>query len=145
MEYRIIQAIEALIDSGVCATYQSITNHLFDLDETKIGDRLFELDETKIGDRLWKMVRDGTLVCHDDEYWTSSTESGGYPAQPHYGDWLDAALTGMDPDGSQTSIQNPAIPKSQRPPAVDHEFTMLRSIRRNNAERKRKKRFRTRG
>ena len=116
MHELIIQTINHLIDSGVCATYRAIANHI----GPQEGDSL--------GAALWDMVLDDTIVLSDGEYWIANIEDGGFVPQPHWGEWMDAALTGMNRNGDPAGIENPAIPTGRRCSTTDYDNIMIASM-----------------
>ncbi len=134
MHAQIIQAITYITESGIEPTESAISGQCGQ-DVSRELRRMLRagLVDLLPGD-LWCVTTGGHLY-HEDAL------SNPYEAQPHYHMWIDAVQTGMNPDGSQSHITNPAVPRCARPGFNDVENTFLSHMRDRRRLKKIKKRY----
>lgn len=135
MQALIIQTVSLIIECGMIPTAGAIVSYLR-------SERAQDVERD-----LAELVSTGMLYLKDGEYWVTTAGHAAYEEaldnpfepQPHYHEWLDAVLTGMDRDGNPVNVENPAIPQQLAPPAGDSEYSMIAAI--NERRRVEKRRF----
>ncbi len=51
-----------------------------------------------------------------------------YAPEPHYYEWMDTVLTGMDRKGRRVNVENPALPRCAHLPARDPESDAINAV-----------------
>lgn len=134
MRAQIIQVITYITESGIEPTESAISGQCGQDVSRELRRMLRAGLVDLLPGGLW-CVTMGGHIYHEEAL------SSPYESQPHYHEWIDAVQTGMNPDGTRSHIENPAVPSGGRQGFNDTENTFISQMRDRRRLKKLKKRY----